>query len=262
MINQIIKGDCLEETKKLQDNYVDLIILDPPYGNIVKENWDKTENPMNNELACELFRILKPTGNLYCWCGIGEKSRSLLSFINILDKDFYFKDLITWKKNRGIGMRKGWLYTREEILWYVKDNKQFQWNVKEQYSTEERPWHVVKDGKMVNKSKYKRYTNVWTDINECGFGKSPTKFKEIRKQIKHVSPKPVEAIERIIKLHTNENDIVYDCFGGSGTTAVAAIRTNRQYILVEKYTKNIKNINIRIDIENEEMESQLFAKTT
>lgn len=178
--------------------------------------------------------------------GIGEKSRSLLNFIPILDKNFIFKDLITWKKNRGMGMRKGWLYVREEILWYVKDNKKFIWNEDEQYSNEKRPWSITKNGKMVNRNECKRYTNVWTDINEVGFGKSPSQFKEIRSKLQHLTPKPIEAIERIIRLHTKENDLVYDCFAGSGTTALAALHLNRQFIVVEKDLTYIKIIKKRI----------------
>ena len=47
----------------------------------------------------------------------------------------------------------------------------------------------------------------------------------------HPTQKPIEAFERIIKLHTtNENNVVLDCFMGSGTTAIACINTNRNYI--------------------------------
>jgi len=49
----------------------------------------------------------------------------LIRWFPIFNEKWYFKDLITWKKQRGMGMRKGWLYTREEIMWFVKDNKKF-----------------------------------------------------------------------------------------------------------------------------------------
>ena len=165
-----------------------------------------------------------------------------------ISEKFYFKDLITWKKQRGHGIRKGWLYTREEILWYVKDNKHFIWNNNEQYLDEKRPWNVYKKGgKMVNKSEYKRISNVWTDINEVGFGTSPKEFSEIRNEIKHLTPKPFSAIERIIKAHTKENDIILDPFMGSASTAIACIKTNRKYIGSENnkeiYNNSINRIN-------------------
>lgn len=136
-------------------------------------------------------------------------------------------------------MRRGWLYTREEMMWFVKDNKQFIWNKDKQYSDEKRPWNVYrKGGAMVNKSEYKRYTNVWTDIPETGYGTSPKKFKEIKDKIKHYTPKPVEAYERIIKLHTKENAIVLDCFGCSGTVIKACKNTNRKFIYIDNDLKS------------------------
>lgn len=238
---------------QLPDESIDLINIDPPYTNVVNAEWDK-HNALTYELVSELHRVLKPTGSFYCWCGIGEKSQSLIDFKPIIDKKFHFKDLITWKKQRGIGMRKGWLYTREELLWCVKDNKKFIWNKGHQYSTEKRPWSISKKGGgMVNKSEYKRITNVWTDINEVGYGSSPQSFKEIRDKIKHLTPKPVEAIERTILLHTKENDVVLDCFMGSGTTAVAALNTKRNYIGFEINGDYIEIANERIENHNKQL---------
>src|SRR3990167_8975584 len=137
-INKIHCGDCFDLLKLIDSNSVDLIIIDPPYLT-TKEKWDKTEI-VNEELSRELFRVAKNSCSLYVWCGIGEKSQSLIRWFPIFNKDWYFKDLITWKKQRGIGMRKGWLYTREEIMWFVKDNKKFIWNTDNQYSKEKRPW--------------------------------------------------------------------------------------------------------------------------
>ena len=97
------------------DFLVDLIIIDPPYENVLKANWDKQQT-FDDEFVCLLHAVLKDTGSIYVWCGIGEKSQSLIRWFPMLSKYFYFRDLITWKKQRGIGMRKGWLYTREEIM--------------------------------------------------------------------------------------------------------------------------------------------------
>jgi len=223
--------DCIEFLKQLSDNCIDLIIIDPPYL-VTKENWDKKE-VVNERLVEELFRVLKDTGNLYCWCGIGEKSQSLIRWFPIFSNKFYFKDLVTWKKQRGIGMRKGWLYTREEIMWFVKDNKKFVWNQEKQYSNEKR---VYTPNPENCKSEFKRLTNVWTDINESSLQGAMGQV-----QIKgHFTPKPIEVIERIIQCHTKENDIILDCFIGSGTTARAAQKLNRRWLgcdISEEYCK-------------------------
>jgi len=227
--NRLIHGDCLEVMKHIPDESIDLIIADPPYLT-TKEHWD-TKESFNESQIVEFLRILKSTGNLYVWCGIGEKSQSLIRWFPIISKHFYFKDLITWKKSRGIGMRKGWLYTREEIMWFVKDNKKFTWNKEYQYSTERRKRDKGKDiiqpsqsGKFC-KSLYKRWTNVWDDISEQTY--------DVINLVGHYTPKPIKAIERIIILHTKNEEIVLDPFLGSGTTSIACLNTNRRFIGIE-----------------------------
>lgn len=233
-VNKIVQGDCSEIIKELPDNSIDLICIDPPYIT-TKEKWDKREI-INDELSQELFRVAKNSASLYCWCGIGEKSQSLIRWFPVFCKYWYFKDLITWKKRRGIGMRKGWLYTREECLWFVKDNKNFIWNKNEQYNQNEK--NEFEEGFSGYKclSEFKRFTNVWTDIGEV-LG---------NKNIKHFTPKPIEAIRRIIKAHTEEGDIVLDCFMGSGTTAIACKQLGRNFIGIELEQKYIDIANERL----------------
>jgi len=144
---------------------VDLIILDPPYGGVVKEKWD-ARHPLTKYFIEDLYRVLKETGSIYIWCGIGEKSQSLIEFFNLFkESEFFFKDLITWKKQKGIGMRKGWLYTREECLWYVKNNKKFVWNKENQY-LETHTGSNISKAYMEKTGHGARITNVWTDITE------------------------------------------------------------------------------------------------
>lgn len=242
----IFNIDCSEFIKCLQDDSIDLTIADPPYV-LSNEKWDK-EDIFTSSLISELYRVLKPTSNLYVWCGIGEKSQSLIRWFPLLCEKFYFKDLITWKKQRGIGMRKGWLYTREEIMWFVKDNKKFTWNEKEQYCNEKRPWSIVKrGGKLVNKSEYKRITNVWTDIFEDGFGHSPQSYSKNRF---HSTPKPLKAIERIVSLHTAEGDLVFDPFTGTGSTAIVCKKLNRNFIGCELDINFVNIAKRRLEIES------------
>jgi len=212
------------------------------------EKWDKKEM-VNVALSKELYRIAKNHCSLYVWCGIGEKSQSLIRWFPIFNQDWHFKDLITWKKQRGIGMRKGWLYTREEILWYVKDNKDFKWNKDCQYGEEKRtftatyadPERMAKYKASV-KSEYKRLSNVWDDIRETNISWND---KEI--QTAHFTPKPLKTIERIIKVHTQENETVLDCFMGSGTTGVACKNLNRNFIGIELDTEYFKIAEKRIN---------------
>jgi len=232
----IIHGTWQNELPKIQDKSVDLMIIDPPYLT-TKESWDK-EEVVNSELSSQLFRIAKDSCSLYVWCGIGEKSQSLIRWFPIFNQDWFFKDLVTWKKQRGIGMRKGWLYTREEIMWFVKDNKNFIWNVENQYSEEKRAYDIIIKGKgSIHKNPFKRITNVWTDVFETIYGTSPRKSSEISKAKFHFTKKPLKAIKRIILAHTKEGDTVLDCFLGSGTTMQACKELNRKCIGIEKEKK-------------------------
>lgn len=218
--------DCFNILPIIEDNSIDSIIIDPPYIT-TSESWDK-EEVVNELLSEQLFRIAKQSSSLYVWCGIGEKSNSLCRWLPIFSKHWYFKDLITWKKQRGLGNKKGWLYTREECMWFVKDNKKFFWNEKEQYDKKDKRLFTMPN----NKSEYKRYTNVWTDIEEESGSMKSSRF--------HFTQKPVELIERCIKLSTIEDQTVLDCFGGSGTTAVACANTKRNCILIDKNICDIK----------------------
>lgn len=224
----IINGTWQDELPKLPSESVDLIIIDPPYLT-TGEKWDKQEQ-VTATLSQELFRVAKPSCSLYVWCGIGEKSQSLIRWFPLFS-EWHFKDLITWKKQRGIGMRKGWLYTREELLWYVKDNSKFVWNESEQYSDERRKNPVGFNGNPT-KNECKRFTDVWIDVVEESFNTSERELSSDKK--KHFTPKPIKAIERIIKAHTQEGDTVLDCFLGSGTTIVACANLNRNGVGIEK----------------------------
>lgn len=234
-MNILINGTWQEELPKLKSDSIDLIIIDPPYM-VTKEKWDK-ENQVTEELSRQLFRILKPTGNFYCWGGIGEKSQTIIDwFLIFKNSGWYFKDWITWGKQRGMGMRKGWLYTREELLWFCKDNKQFYWNIENQYSDIKRVVTMsFKDKEREKKylsslkSGNKRIRNVWDDIRETNIA-----WNNKEKQTTHFTPKPIKAIERIILAHTKEGDTVLDCFLGSGTTMQACNNLNRNCIGIEK----------------------------
>jgi site-specific DNA-methyltransferase (adenine-specific) len=232
-MNTLTLGSWQDSIGDVPDESVDLIIIDPPYMT-TGEKWDKQE-AVNDELSRQLFRIAKPSCSLYVWCGIGEKSQSLIRWFPIFSEHWHFKDLITWKKQRGIGMRKGWLYTREELMWFVKDNKQFVWNKEHQYSEIPRKESGFNKKAIATTGRdLLRHSNVWIDITEKTLGNSGVCYSKQRGKDFHFTPKPERAIERIIQLHTQEGDVVFDCFAGSGTTGVVAKKMNRRYIMIEK----------------------------
>lgn len=198
-----------------------LVLTDPPYGDVVDHAWDKSGEVTDE--WCEAVKwCMTDDASLYVWCGIGEKSQSLIEFFPVLSRHFHFKDLITWKKRRGIGMRRGWLYTREECLWFVRDNKNFVWNKDAQYSDEPNAFKVGMSGTPVND--HKRIPNVWTDIPE------PLALPTGA----HPCTKPAMALERIILAHTAPGDVVLDPFCGGGSAIRVADLLGRYGIGIER----------------------------
>lgn len=219
----------------------DLIIADPPYYNVIKDRWDNEWDTLDDHLHWSeqwLSNIrLKDTGSLYVFGSIGERSDTIIHIKLLIDKiGLHFKDWITWKKDRGMGNRRGWVYAREEILWYVKDNKQFIWNTAYQYGDERRKRdkglplgqiRVSQNGHYA-KSEFKRLTSVITDISEQAINKK-----------KHYTPKPYKLIQRLIDLHTTDlEQLVIDPFLGSGTTGEVCARKGQRFIGIEKDTDN------------------------
>ena len=102
--------------------------------------------------------------------------------------------------------------TREDILWYIKDSKQYTYN--------KLPSTIVKKtGGTIgrkNGNKYRALSNVWTDISPI--------VPWSKERVSHPTQKPVAIMDRIINIFSNKNDVVLDPFAGSGTTAVSAIK--------------------------------------
>lgn len=237
----LLQGDCLDILSRIKRNTIDLAINDPPYYKVVKADWDHQWLTLNDYLDWARkwidleIPLLKQHGSLYMFGGVGEKSDSIVHLYLLLKSlNLHFKDWITWSKSRGMGNRHGWVYAREELLWFVKSNDHFIWNKDHQYSEETRKRDKgsieirVSNGDYKCLSPYKRITSVWSDISEQG--------KDVlMKPTTHFTPKPIKAIERIIAVHTtNPSNVVLDPFMGTGTTGEACVKLNRRFIGIEK----------------------------
>lgn len=244
----IIHGDCVKELSQLDANIADLIIADPPYGNVLRDSWDRWTPEAYTDFsvawlwACR--RVLKDSGSLYVWTSVGPKSiDSWYSLVTVMRQNFIVKDMIVWAKQRGRGNIRGWLYTREEVFWLVKDPKYYVWNKEHQYSTHQYDPAWVKRLKRED-NPYKRATNVWTDIDEVTIEQAKTSGSRGKRTMLHPAQKPVAAMKRIILAHTQSGGLVIDPFGGSGTVALAAKLTGRNCITIEQdstYVNIIRN---------------------
>ena len=224
---KIICGDCLEEMKKIPDNSVDLIVTDPPFNiskkgakisrksmklTSIKRNsdikldfgeWDRFENrgkyhEFIEKIFVELIRIMKNKAWCYIWFDKFETG----FLVDLCYKyNMNPKTIIVWHKtNPAPQFRKvNWLSCTEFCFVFSKGNC-----------------------KMKNYGYIKDMHTVWNHVNSSIYGKT-----------EHPTEKPVELLSKMIKTCSNSNELVLDCFLGSGTTAVACKQLGRKCIGIE-----------------------------
>ena len=224
----IKQGDCLELMKDIPDGSVDLVLTDPPYGTTACK-WDSVIpfEPMWEQLN----RIIKPNGAI-CLFG-NEPFTSCLICSNI--KGFKYR----WDWNKKIPSGMGYAKYRpmqqtEDICVFSKNGEKTKYNP--QLIKRDKP---IKSGGnsiqarvysgfkcMENGNEYKKtydYKNPITLIE----------FDKVRKGALHPTQKPVALLEYLIRTYTNEGETVLDFTMGSGSTGVACVNTNRNFIGIE-----------------------------
>lgn len=215
---KIYNNDCFDtmENMILKENKVDCIISDVPY-NIKYEDWDLE---FNIEKAILLsLELLKDDGNLILFQGWSNVSKTVL----FVEKHATLKNWIIWDRIKGRGGKTDFTSTREDILWITKGKK---YTFNKVYS------NIPKKTKGMgekNGQKNRSLTNVWYDISPI--------VPWSKERNGHPTQKPLMLMDRIIKIFSNENDTILDFTMGSGTTGVAAINNNRNFIGIEKDKK-------------------------
>ncbi len=216
--NQIYLGDSYKLIKQIADKSIDLIIIDPPYQidgkpkseESMENSSDMTKciSKLNNELFAneicdgireeifdEFMRVMK-TPNIYIWC-------------NRKQIPMYFKYFV---------FEKGLNY---EILFWNKSNVMPLYN--KQYLNDVEYCLYFRGANVLNPQSYEDARTVINILTN----------KKDKLAYHHPTCKPIQAIEKLIRNSSKEGDLVLDCFLGSGTTAVACVNQNRDYIGIE-----------------------------
>jgi len=236
-MNKVIHGDCLEVMPSIPDKSIDMILCDLPYGTTACK-WD-TIIPFE-PLWKEYKRLIKDNGAIILTAS--QPFTSALIFSNI----DWFKYELVWNKKHGKapGVAKYRpMPAHENVLVFGKS--------KTTYNPQMGEGKPYTDIRSSNKRKQNEH--------KFGYGKGlAIENKGTRYPIsvidilcapfegQHPTQKPVALFEYLIKTYTNEGETVLDNCAGSGTTAIACINTNRNYILIEKEQEYIGIINKRI----------------
>lgn len=207
---------------------IPLVIADPPYGNVLSEGWDRV-NKVDHEFCGWMLswtrawaEALVAGGSMYVWGGIGKVGfRPFFRYLVAAERpgELELANLITWKKRRGYGKPRDYLFCREECAWFVKgDAKRPRCFVVP--LLDQKRGYAGFNARYPAKSEFLRRSNVWVE-------------PELLRGKVHPAQKAQRVMEIPIEVHTRPGEWVVDPFAGSGTTALAARRLGRRFVVVE-----------------------------
>lgn len=234
----VIKGDCMEIMWDIPHSSVDLMIVDPPYNMYKKFGSEEFSRQSTEEYEKytrswieRALPLLKKTASVYVCC-------DWFSGITIgaaLADYFVLRNRITWQREKGRGALKNWKNGMEDV-WFasVGDDYYFDVNAVKQRKKVIAPYRkdgVPKDWQEENGEKF-RYTfpsNFWDDVT--------VPYWSMSENTPHPTQKPEKLLAKIILASSRPGDLVFDPFGGSGSTAVTAKKLGRRYLTIEKDEK-------------------------
>jgi site-specific DNA-methyltransferase (adenine-specific) len=245
---EILLGDCLELMKDIPNGSIDMILCDLPYGTTACK-WD-TIIPLE-QLWNEYKRVIKIDG-VICLTA-SQPFTSVLISSNIK----MFRHEWIWMKDKSgnfMNLKFEPAKVHESVL--VFGNKKGTYNP----IMEERDENNKRKNKpRLNTSNIihtqEFYTENSVGNNDYKYPTSVKYYNSVRNN-EHPTQKPIELFEYLIKTYTNENDLVLDNTAGSGTTAIACLNTNRQFIVMEKEQKYYDIILKRVGDFNKKFETQ------
>lgn len=233
-LNKIIRGNINEAVKFIPHKSVDLLFLDPPY-NLNKKFQNNFFSKKNEEEYKEWFSswfnlllpTLRNTASVYI-CGDWKTSTSIYE---VIKNHLIIRNRITWEREKGRGAKINFKNSHEDI-WFATVGNSYTFNMNSiklkrkviaPYKENGKP----KDWKETTNGNF-RLThpgNLWTDIS--------IPFWSMPENTDHPTQKPEKLLAKIILASTNKNDVVFDPFAGSGTTAVVAKKLKRKFYAVE-----------------------------
>jgi len=235
IMDKTIHGDTFEVLKLLPEKFVDLLIVDPPYnlakdfhGNKFKKTSGEVYEEYTENWIKAVLPILKDNASIYVCCDWQSSPEIGL----VLKKYFFVQNRITWQREKGRGALSNWKNGMEDI-WFATKSGEYTFNVEDvkirrkviaPYKVDGKPkdWEETKDGNFRNTYP----SNFWDDIS--------IPYWSMPENTAHPTQKPEKLLAKLILASSNNGDVVFDPFLGSGSTSVAAKKLGRHYVGIEQ----------------------------
>lgn len=249
----VINKDCLEAMKEFKSNYIDMIYLDPPFFTqreqklsdsngkeySFADSWKSREEYLDymEIRLIEMRRILKPEGNIFLHCDTSA-SHYLRVLLDKVFGDKNFRSEIIWSYKRWSNSQRGLIPNHQTILYYSKTGDYKFHTIFKDYSPTTNIDQILQERERNGgKSVYKKDKNGDVVSAKAKKGVPLSDVWEIpflnpkaKERTGYPTQKPIELLEQIITISTDEGDLILDPFCGSGTTLVSAKLMNRNYI--------------------------------
>lgn len=248
---EILLGDCLELMTQLPDQSVDMILCDLPYGT-TEAKWDSI---LPLDLLWENYkRVLKINGVV-----VLTSTEPFTSILNVSNLKWFKYDFI-WNKLNATGHlnAKARPLKQHENISVFSNGSATSTSLKMTYNPQglfdvdidKINFETETTGKRQSRSKGKKWKQT-----KSGYPKSILTFAYDKDKL-HPTQKPIALFEYLIRTYSNEGELVLDNTAGSGTTAIACLNTNRQFIVMEKEQKYYDIILKRVADFNKNFEPQ------
>ena len=248
MFNEIYNVDCLEGMKRIPDGSVDFILSDLPFQ-MTDCHWDK-KIPFE-PMWKEFYRVAKKNAAM----ALFANGKFLIELAASNLKDYRYKIVVEKATPTGfMNANRMPLKAHEDVLIFYRQlptfNPQF---------TQGKPYKVISGGRS-SENYHDGIENWCTSSDGRRFPRDIVKGcqPQVNDTAFHPTQKPVELLEYLIKTYTNEVEVVLDATIGSGSTAVAAINTNRQFIGFETDEHYFEVAQKRIAEAREKKSAELF----
>jgi len=222
----IFNDDCFNVFQNIENKTIDLVCVDLPYGQ-TKCGWDSCID------LTKMWANLERIGKNTCWFVFFCTTKFGYSLLH--SKLKWFRYDIVYEKNIPVGFFNANIQPlRKHEMIYIFRNPKYHNPIYNPIYDAGKPYKSIRNS---GETLYGNISAYKVDNKGTRHQTSIFRTKGGNNKAVHPTQKPLDILEKLIKMYSNENDTVLDFTAGSGSTAIACINTNRRYICIEKEQK-------------------------